>query len=263
MRIYRPSPVFTKSGLLVAAEGLDGAGKTTLCENIVARLHARRAPAVVTNWNDTTEIYNLMMRLNASGDLDRDTRCIFGAVELAARYHYVVRPALHRGQLVLAPKYLVSASAHALIRGHPRAFVERVYDFALEADLTLYIDVPPEVCLERKQRAGTRIGFWEAGLDLTLGLPVEAALERYQRGDVGADELAESFITFQGRLARLHRELLRGRDVAMLDGTLTPRDLLDAATTALGELTSSGVAVANEGALLEVALPSPNRRSTS
>jgi thymidylate kinase len=262
MRIYRPSPVFTKSGLLVAAEGLDGAGKTTLCQNVVARLHARRAPAVVTNWNDTTEIYNLMMRLNASGSLDRDTRCIFGAVELAARYHYVVRPALHRGDLVLAPKYLVSALAHALIRGHPRDFVERVYDFALEADLTLYIDLPPEVCLRRKQQAGTRIGFWEAGLDLTLGLPVETALERYQRGDVGEDELAESFTAFQGRLAQLHRELLRGSEVAMLDGTLTPKDLLDAATTALDELTSPSVAFTNDGALLEVALPNRNRGGT-
>jgi thymidylate kinase len=242
VRIYRPRAAFNKAGMLIAVEGLDGCGKTTLCESVAARLHARGSPpTVVTNWNDTTEIYNLMMRLNATGDLDHEMRCIFGGVELAARYHYVVRPALHQGQTVLASKYLMSACAHAMLRGHSRDFVTRVYDFALEPDLTLYLDVPPEVCLARKQQVGARIGFWEAGLDITLGPPLEAALERYGAGDVGEDELIESFLGFQRRLAAMHRELLRHYGVATLDGTLTPKDLLDAATAALDELHATAI----------------------
>jgi hypothetical protein len=235
LRIFRPAAPFEKRGVLIACEGPDAAGKTTLMKGLRARLRMRGREVVLTNWNDTTEIYNLMMRLNAAGDLDNDMRCIFGGVELAARYHYVVRPALHRGQTVLASKYTVSASAHALLRGHDADFVGRLYGFALEPDLTIYVDVPLDVSLERKLRCGG-IGFWEAGLDLTLGLPLEEALRRYQRGELDAAAVAASFRDFQARLRVLQLEFLPSCGVLRLDGTLPPRGLAEQAMAALEQI---------------------------
>jgi dTMP kinase len=226
--IFRPSPAWETRGALIASEGLDGSGKSTLMSRL-RRVLGRRRSATLTGWNETTEIYNLMMQLNAAGLLTNETRCVFGAAELAARYHYVVRPALHRGDVVLANKHVVSAQAHALVRGHSLEFLETLYAFALEPDVTLYVEVSPETALERKLQAG-RIGFWEAGLDLTLGLPLDEALRRYGRGSIPLDTLATSFVDFQGRLAGAHRRLLaRATNAVVLDGTLAPDELVDAA----------------------------------
>jgi thymidylate kinase len=225
----------TKRGMLIAGEGPDGAGKTTLLRGLAKRLRTPRDQVVVSNWNDTVEIYNLMMALNAAGDLTNDMRCTFGAVELAARYHYVIRPALHRGETVLACKYLVSARAHAQIRGHDEAFLDRLYGFAFDADLTLYVDVPPDICLERKLRTG-RIGFWEAGLDLSLGLPLEDALRAYAAGSLSPDVISVSFLDFQTRLGALHRQLLSERRSTILDGTLPAQQLQEAALASVEDL---------------------------
>jgi dTMP kinase len=226
--IFRPSDGLEKRAALVAIEGPDGSGKTTLANGLAHRFRAEGQPVCVTGWNEATEIYNLMMRLNAAGSLDNHMRCVFGAVELAARYQYVVRPSLHRGEPVLVNKYVVSAVAHALVRGHDESFLEALYGFAAAPDVTVYVDVPPPVGLERKL-AGGRIGFWEAGLDLSLGLPLEEALARYRRGEIPADFLTRSFVDFQARLRDLHRDLLGGNEVTVVDGEASPAALVEAA----------------------------------
>ncbi len=241
-RTYKPQRPFQKRGLLIAGEGLDGCGKTTLMVQLKEHLAQQGQASLISNWNDTTEIYNLMMRLNAAGDLTNDMRCIFGAVELAARYHYLIRPALHAGTLVIANKYRVSALAHALIRGHSEEFLQRLYDFALPADLTIYLDISPQVALARKLQAGG-IGFWEAGLDLALDLPLEVALERYRRGAIPAQFMADSFVHFQTRLGQIHRQLLGDQAVLVLDGNLPPATLFALVNAAVDKL----VATQSEG----------------
>ena len=238
--IYKRTLPFQKRGPLIAVEGLDGSGKSELVRALRARLEAAGQQVIASNWNDTTEIYNLMMRLNAAGRLDNDTRCLLGAVELAARYHYIVRPALDAGTTVLLSKYLLSAVAHSRVRGHSMAFVRPLYDFAHEPDVTLYVDIPVEVALARKRRAG-RIGFWEAGLDLALDLPLADALRLY--GDRGLDDafVDRRFLRFQGQLAELHRELLRGSSVVFLDGTLPADELVERAVSAVGPIVADAI----------------------
>jgi len=201
-------------------------------EHLQEYCEAHGQPTVVSNWNDTAEVYNLMMYLNTTGDLTTEMRCIFGAAELAARYHYLILPALQDGKLVLVNKYLVSAFAHALIRGHERKFLSRVYQFALKPDFTIYCDLPPQVALERKGTTGS-IGFWEAGLDLAMDVPLEESLRLYQTGGVSAEFLAQNFVKFQTRLRQLHQELLQGTNVLYLDGVLPKETMLKMAIESL------------------------------
>jgi dTMP kinase len=235
--IFKPRRRFEKRGLLLAGEGLDGCGKTTIMKQLGQHLEANGRDAVLTNWNETVEVYNLMMHLNLSGDLSPEMRCIFGAAELAARYHYVILPALREGKIVLANKYLLSALAHSLIRGQDREFVARAYHFALKPDLTIYFDIPPEVALERKLRSGS-IGFWEAGLDLALDASLEQSLQLYQSGALGEDFLKQSFLGFQTRLKGFHLEILQEEEdkVLRVDATLPPAFVFDRCADALDRL---------------------------
>lgn len=216
--IYKPTRSIEKRGLVIACEGLDGCGKTTMISRLRERLEGEGVRTIVSNWNDTTQIYNLMMSLNMSGDLTSEMRCLFGAVELAARYHYVILPALEQNKIVFVTKYLLSAKCHALIRKQNREFVTRLYDFALEPDITLYVDVPPTVALRRKTENG-RIGFWEAGIDLAFASPLEESLRKFQSGELTQEFLEQRFLEFQGDLRSFHKELLGNSNVKHIDGT--------------------------------------------
>ena len=216
--IYKPKRFTEKRGLVIACEGLDGSGKTTIISRLRERLEDQGVRTIVSNWNDTTEIYNLMMSLNMSGDLTGQMRCLLGAVELAARYHYVILPALEENKVVFVTKYLISAKSHALVRKQDRQFVARLYDFALEPDITLYVDVPPAVALKRKTEQG-RIGFWEAGVDLALDLPLEESLRKFQSGELSQEFLEQRFLEFQGGLRSFHKQLLGNSNMKYVDGT--------------------------------------------
>lgn len=226
-----------RPGPLIAIEGLDGSGKTTLTNALTDTLRAEGQDVVLTGRNDARELYDLSMRLSASGDLSPEMCCIWGGVELAARSHYVIQPALSRGATVLAAKYLVTAFAQALVRGHSSDFVRRIYDFATAPDLVLYIDVAPETCLSRKRRNGDGVGFFEAGLDVCLDLPLCTALQRYTAGQLPTSVVEESFLRFQSQLRRLHDDILTEYHVVYFDGSLKPRNLVKAAVEAVARAT--------------------------
>jgi dTMP kinase len=74
----------------------------------------------------------------------------------------VIRPALNRGDIVLCDRYFDSTYAYqGYGRGLALAMLKSITDFAcrdavgfLLPDLTLYLDVPPDVGLARRQRGG-------------------------------------------------------------------------------------------------------------
>lgn len=228
-----------RPGPLIAIEGLDGSGKTTLTNALTGRLRAQGQDVILTGRNDTRELYDLQMRLSAAGDLSPEMSCIWGGVELAARSHYVIQPALSRGTTVLAAKYLVTAFAQALARGHSSDFVRRIYDFATAPELVLYIDVTPETCLSRKRRNGDGVGFFEAGLDMCLDLPLGTALKWYTSGQLPRSVVEESFLRFQSQLRKLHDDILTEYHVVYFDAALAPEDLAAAAAEALVSCTRS------------------------
>jgi dTMP kinase len=233
--VFKPQAPFEKNGLLIAGEGPDGSGKTTIVKLLLARLDAQGHPTILSNWNETFELYNLMTKLNASGDLDNKTRFLFGAAELASRYHYVIRPALRAGTTVFVNKYLVSAASHASLRSIDPGLRARAYDFAIPPDLTLYFDVPVEIALERKKRTG--IGFWEAGLDIALGLPLEECIRRYQLGEINQDSLEGFFLDFQRSLRQCQMvELNTQHPVLYLDSTRPPESVVEEAMNAINIL---------------------------
>ena len=236
--MFKPNQQLKRRGLLIVGEGPDGCGKTTIMQKLVPHLQTQGREAVLSNWNEVSELYNLMMRRNSTGDLNREMRCIFGAADLAARNHYVILPGLHQGKVVLLNKYVVSALAHSLIRGVDRGFVSRLYDFALEPDLTIYFDVPPEVALGRKLRSGI-IGFWEAGIDQAINVPLPESLRRYQEREFSQDFINQCFLNFQRRLKLIQQKELRGCAL-FIDASNRPECVLGEATRAVDELVFKG-----------------------
>ena len=145
------------NGRFVTFEGLDGSGKTSvlgylddyLKKNSKQRYEITREPG----GNQIAEkIRQLLLDAN-SLKMDPWTEALLYAA--ARRQHLVetILPALQSGKIVFCDRYVDSAIAY---QGAGRQLGEKriaeLNDFAtdkLQADLTLYFDLPPEVGLQR------------------------------------------------------------------------------------------------------------------
>jgi dTMP kinase len=152
-----------KRGFFITIEGGEGAGKTTILQGIADWLKTRGWAVVVTREPGgipiAEKIRNVILD-RAHTDMDARTEALLYAA--ARRQHLVqkVRPALEAGAAVLCDRFVDSSLAY---QGHARGLgIEDVWAInrfaigGLMPDLTLYLDVRPEIGLERIRSAGGR-----------------------------------------------------------------------------------------------------------
>src|SRR5580765_3762754 len=148
------------SGTFVVVEGPEGAGKSTLVRWLGTTLRADGRKVLTVREPGGTPIAEAARKLALKSRHDRAYAAeLF--LFLAARadlVERVIRPALGRGQIVIADRFGLSTIAYQVSgRGLPRADVEvalRVATGGLTPDLTLILDVPVSVGRERQRNAG-------------------------------------------------------------------------------------------------------------
>jgi dTMP kinase len=148
-------------GRFITVEGPDGSGKTTAARHLADWLRARGRETVLTGEPGGTplgeEVRRLVLHMRGmSDDLDPRADALLYAAGRAQHVARVIRPALDRGQWVICARYLDSSLAYqGAGYGNDMTELRRLQDFAtygLLPDLTLLIDVPVEVGLERTRR---------------------------------------------------------------------------------------------------------------
>jgi dTMP kinase len=154
----------TDSGLFVAFEGGEGAGKSTQVRLLADHLRALGFEVVVTFEPGATAIgANLRKVLldRESTDLSAESEALLYAADRAQHVTEVVRPALARGAIVVTDRYVDSSLAY---QGAGRALadaeVRRLSAWAtggLMPDLTVLLDIPPETGLQRRGGPGDRL----------------------------------------------------------------------------------------------------------
>ncbi len=148
----------TAKGLFIAIEGMDGSGKTSQLEQIKQYLTDRRIPFLSTREPGGIPVSEQIRSviLNVDNHMSGLTECLLYASARREHLMQKVLPALEAGQLVICDRYVMSSLAY---QGHGRKLGKAVLDvnrMAIEvegkeywADVNLYIDVKPEVGLER------------------------------------------------------------------------------------------------------------------
>ena len=142
-----------KRGKFIVIEGLDGSGKTTQARLIAARLSL--------SYN---AIYTAEPSQGKIGTYIREA-CLFGENRLlstveallfaADRIEHVeseIKPALAKGRLVLSDRYVYSSLAYQGSEGLSTAWISEINKHALKPDFAVFIDVFPEIVLQRLRR---------------------------------------------------------------------------------------------------------------
>lgn len=169
-------------GLFVTLEGPEGAGKTVIAKRLAAELERRGRVVVSTREPGGTRLGErlraILLEHVADGGTAVDPRAdalLFNAAR-AQLVAEVIRPALERGEVVVCARFADSTLAYqGYGAGLPISGLRAVAAVAtggLEPDLTILLDVPPEVGLGRK--TGASRNRFEASFDLAFHERVRA-----------------------------------------------------------------------------------------
>lgn len=150
-----------KSAKFVVIEGLEGAGKSTAVATVLAWLQAKGFDVVQTREPGGTplaEQIRTLVKAVQDEAIAPETELLLMYAARSQLLANVIRPALASGQVVLADRHDLSSRAY---QGGGRQIAAEVIDQIravvvkdTRPDLTLYLDIDPEIGLKRASARG-------------------------------------------------------------------------------------------------------------
>ena len=145
-------------GMFITFEGGEGSGKST---QIIAlahwiKSHYPNREIVITREPGGTAPAEEIRNILVNGDKDKITPQTEALLMVAARtenVHKIIRPALDRGAIILCDRFADSSRVYqALAHGTAIDQIDALHEFGfnnLQPDVTFFLDLPPEIGLER------------------------------------------------------------------------------------------------------------------
>ena len=181
-----------RTGILVAVEGIDGAGKTTQVRRVEALLREAGVPVVVTK-EPTSGAWGRRIRESArAGRMPPEEELEAFLRDREEHVRDLLLPALQDGKVVIVDRYYFSTVAYQGARGLDPAELLRRNAFAPAPDILVVLDVPPEVGLRRVRERGDVADHFEREDELrrvreifrTLDLPYLHLIDGTQAPDL-------------------------------------------------------------------------------
>jgi len=147
----------TVRGRFITFEGIDGAGKSTQMAVVAHALRDRELPVVITREPGGTAVGEALREVILHQPMGIGTETLLMFAARAEHLERVIRPALEAGSWVLCDRF--TDATYAYQSGGRGLSAERIGELEqwvhpdLQPDLTLLIDVPPEVAAQRLARA--------------------------------------------------------------------------------------------------------------
>jgi dTMP kinase len=143
----------TMKGVFICIEGLDGSGKSTQAKLLVKKLCREGYKAVFTAEPSQGKIGKFIRkRLFEQERMPTTVEALMFAADRIEHVQNTVLPALKEGKIVISDRYVYSSLAYQGSAGLNLDWIENINANAQKPDLSIYIDVGPEVVLERLKR---------------------------------------------------------------------------------------------------------------
>jgi len=196
------------AGRLIVVEGADGSGRSTQIAMLVRWLEGCGHATAQVGLKRSTLVSEELDQAKKGNILSRTTLSLFYATDFADQLENSIIPALKAGFIVLADRYIYTLMARDLVRGMDRKWLENLYGVALAPDAVFYLKVSPEILVERNFAKDFTLDFWESGMDLGL-----------------SRDMFDSFLKYQGMMARQFERLQSAYDFSIIDGNRSPEEI--------------------------------------
>jgi dTMP kinase len=160
-------------GGFISFEGIDGSGKSTQARRLADALRQLGRDVTLTREPGGSPGAEEIRRLVLEGAPDRwspETELLLFTAARRDHLEKTIRPALERGEVVITDRFADSSRMYqGISRGDLAATVDALHALMIgvEPDLTLLVDIDPEVGLSRAvARNGHEQRFEDMGLDL-------------------------------------------------------------------------------------------------
>ena len=167
-------------GKLIVLEGTDGSGRSTHIQILQEWLESEGFAVQTMGLRRSNLVGKDIDVLLAQNTVTRLTLALMYAVDFFDQLEHTIIPALRSGLVVLADRYIFTLIARAAVRGINRDYVNKMYELALRPDLTLWLNVGPQVAFEREFKKTGAISYWEAGRDMSLSSDLFKSFTKYQ-----------------------------------------------------------------------------------
>jgi dTMP kinase len=145
----------------IVIEGLEGAGKSTamaICQQFLQQQHVDFVQTREPGGTPLAESLRTLIKQQHQEKVASETELLLMYAARCQLLHNVIKPALANGQWVLADRHDMSSQAYQgggreLSASTLSALSQIVLD-GLKPDLTLYLDIPPEIGLARAKGRG-------------------------------------------------------------------------------------------------------------
>jgi dTMP kinase len=175
-------------GRIVAIEGLDGSGKST----VIASLKSRFGGVAMDSKLDV--VLHSLLRAKWENSHYGVHAFLYGAV--IAQLVVDLSQCLQDGELVWCDRYTWSFVVRCTLRGLGEQWAREAIAFAPKPIRTLVLDVDPNTAFDRVMARGQQPTYWECGADIS-------PLEHSVRTDQDLAAVRAAFVSYQQRARNL------------------------------------------------------------
>lgn len=137
-------------GILIALEGIDGAGNTTQAKLLSSWLKRKGFKVILTKEPTRGWVGKLIRRRLKEGRVDANIEALLFAADRAEHVAKVIAPSLREGAIVVTDRYFESSIAYQGAQGAEVEWIEAINSFAPKPALTVVLDLEPRLALSRK-----------------------------------------------------------------------------------------------------------------
>ena len=142
--------------MFITLEGIEGSGKTTQIDYLVAFFEKKGKPCVTTREPGGTIIGNMIRAILLDPEckeMDAKTELLLYMADRAQHIHALVKPSLADGKTVLCDRYFDATLVYqGYARGLDIELIKNLHSTLFEdlkPDITILLDLPPRVGLQR------------------------------------------------------------------------------------------------------------------
>jgi len=152
-----------RHSIFIALEGIDGSGKSTQAKLLVERMHANGINTIYSS-EPTKGHIGVAIRNIFNGTIKTEESTI--AILFAAdRLEHIteIRQLLNQNTSIVCDRYVLSSLAYHSVHV-PMKWVQNINELAIQQlmpDITLYLDLPPLISLQRIQERNVKVDVYE------------------------------------------------------------------------------------------------------